>query len=450
LVLAFLFHAQSSVMSCINTDISGIGVRTATYAQNLLSFLPAVVALVDGDVDENEKDYLEAQSTTILLSAFALLFSAIIQARTQGLDSHHASIVLNLSWMNNTNTFIYMLLLLHRNASINPPAKWRWRNIVAAMFNPGEHIFYRSPTAPRPGTIRRTTRLLIQWGDPVILIGTLHLSLMGALGVWLWIDPGQFGKSAELQCPPGSISLLTHVIPVASHSLRVLSLIIYSTVLVPGVNLIIPISLIFTPYFLYLFADKEKTLSLPLYAQELLAAARSSPVSRLGIGLITLFIINILFIVDTELSISRAEALQQDQDAIWTFGQTLALMLLLLSLWDIFDSLLQRKRKVEEKREAMNKMKVYQDTAEWEDVENWLTLIGGTRGAEIFGITIRCIYLSSSGHPSTLAPACLGAKPPRHRRVPDCPRRRSQGPGSVSRWIFEVTSLTSLQIIQET
>ncbi|KAJ7741878.1 hypothetical protein B0H16DRAFT_1247392, partial [Mycena metata] len=95
-------------------DISGIGVRSATYAQALLSFLPAFWALLDGHVDENELATLETQSTTILLSAFALLFSAIIQAQTQGLDSYHATIVLNLSWMNNTNTFIYMLLLLHR------------------------------------------------------------------------------------------------------------------------------------------------------------------------------------------------------------------------------------------------------------------------------------------------------------------------------------------------
>ncbi|KAJ6535758.1 hypothetical protein B0H19DRAFT_963762, partial [Mycena capillaripes] len=100
--------------NCVNTDISGIGVRTATYAQNLLSFLPAFWALLDGQVDENELATLETQSTTILLSAFALLFSSTIQARTQGLDSFHATIVLNLSWMNNTNTFIYMLLLLHR------------------------------------------------------------------------------------------------------------------------------------------------------------------------------------------------------------------------------------------------------------------------------------------------------------------------------------------------
>jgi hypothetical protein len=36
---------------CVNTDISGIGVRTATYAQNLLSFLLALWALYDGTVD---------------------------------------------------------------------------------------------------------------------------------------------------------------------------------------------------------------------------------------------------------------------------------------------------------------------------------------------------------------------------------------------------------------
>ncbi|KAJ7696251.1 hypothetical protein B0H17DRAFT_929602, partial [Mycena rosella] len=116
--------------NCINTDISGIGVRTATYAQNLLSFLPALWALVDGTVDDHEKESLETQSTTILLSAFALLFSAIIQARTQGLANYPATIVLNLSWMNNTNTFVYMLLLLHRNAWIDPPPKWGWRDVI--------------------------------------------------------------------------------------------------------------------------------------------------------------------------------------------------------------------------------------------------------------------------------------------------------------------------------
>jgi hypothetical protein len=90
-------------------DISGIGVRVAIYAQNLLSFVPAIWALWDGDVSDYELESIETQSTTILITAFAILISAMVQARTAGLTNFHATIVLDLSWMNNTNTFIYFL-----------------------------------------------------------------------------------------------------------------------------------------------------------------------------------------------------------------------------------------------------------------------------------------------------------------------------------------------------
>ncbi|KAJ7754026.1 hypothetical protein B0H16DRAFT_1690602 [Mycena metata] len=81
--------------SCIipNTDISGIGVRTATYAQNILSFVPAFLALLDKKVSNEELDSLRGQSTTILLSAFALLIAAFIQAQNHanGLDNYHTT-----------------------------------------------------------------------------------------------------------------------------------------------------------------------------------------------------------------------------------------------------------------------------------------------------------------------------------------------------------------------
>ncbi|KAJ7933159.1 hypothetical protein B0H13DRAFT_1592515, partial [Mycena leptocephala] len=102
--------------NCTHTDISGIGVRSATYAQNLLSFVPAAVALFnDGKISNSEREFIKDQSTNILLTAFGLLLSAIIQAKTaQGLDNYHLALVLNLSWLNNTNTFIYLALFLHR------------------------------------------------------------------------------------------------------------------------------------------------------------------------------------------------------------------------------------------------------------------------------------------------------------------------------------------------
>ncbi|KAJ7090620.1 hypothetical protein C8R44DRAFT_562448, partial [Mycena epipterygia] len=97
-------------------DISGIGVRVAIYAQNLLSFIPAVWALWDGKITDAELDSVETQSTTILITAFAILISAMVEARMVGLTNYHASIVLNLSWMNNTNTFIYFLLYVHHKS----------------------------------------------------------------------------------------------------------------------------------------------------------------------------------------------------------------------------------------------------------------------------------------------------------------------------------------------
>ncbi|KAJ7867790.1 hypothetical protein B0H13DRAFT_1529754, partial [Mycena leptocephala] len=97
-------------------DISGVGVRSATYAQNLLSFVPAAVALFnDGKISNSEREFIKDQSTNILFTAFGLLLSAIIQAKTvEGMDNYHLVLVLNLSWMNNTNLFVYLLLFLHR------------------------------------------------------------------------------------------------------------------------------------------------------------------------------------------------------------------------------------------------------------------------------------------------------------------------------------------------
>ncbi|KAH8823805.1 hypothetical protein DL96DRAFT_1713178 [Flagelloscypha sp. PMI_526] len=112
-------------LKCIppNPDISGVGVRTAIYVQNLLSFVPAIWAILDGKVDDFELESLDAQATTILITAFAILISAIVQVRTEGITIFHTMIILNLSWMNNTNTFIYFLLYGARRAS------WRTENV---------------------------------------------------------------------------------------------------------------------------------------------------------------------------------------------------------------------------------------------------------------------------------------------------------------------------------
>ncbi|KAJ7208214.1 hypothetical protein GGX14DRAFT_112754, partial [Mycena pura] len=158
--------------NCTNTDISGIGVRSATYAQNLLSFVPAAVALLnDGKISNSEREFIKDQSTNILLTAFGLLLSAIIQAKTdQGLDNYHLALVLNLSWLNNTNTFIYLVLFLHRKIWSLSPRDWSRGVFIRGLFclslkgttanksTPGDVEMADISPQQKPGTIDQSAQ----------------------------------------------------------------------------------------------------------------------------------------------------------------------------------------------------------------------------------------------------------------------------------------------------
>jgi hypothetical protein len=102
-----------------NPDVSGIGVRSAIYIQNLLCILSALWALWDGKVTAAELDYAEMQTTTNLILAFAILISAMVQASTLGLSNFHGNIVLMMSWMNNTNAFVYFILYIHHKTRLS-------------------------------------------------------------------------------------------------------------------------------------------------------------------------------------------------------------------------------------------------------------------------------------------------------------------------------------------
>ncbi|KAF9026138.1 hypothetical protein BDZ89DRAFT_953183 [Hymenopellis radicata] len=123
-----------------DSDISGIGVRVAVYVQNLLSFVPAIWALKDGTVTESELASVETQATTILITAFAILISAMVEAKTLGLNTFNANIVLDLSWMNNTNVFIYFILYIQHKSERkngNVASSWRaWIRHVRESFGP--------------------------------------------------------------------------------------------------------------------------------------------------------------------------------------------------------------------------------------------------------------------------------------------------------------------------
>lgn len=130
-----------------NPDISGIGVRTAIYAQNLLCFAPVVADLWDGEVTADEMEGIKDQSIGMLSIAFAILISAIIQAKATTSISlityFHAAIILDLSWMNNTSTFIWFLLYAHHRSKAggnNEIIPATWSDWTEALLSPVNHV----------------------------------------------------------------------------------------------------------------------------------------------------------------------------------------------------------------------------------------------------------------------------------------------------------------------
>lgn len=374
-----------------NPDVSGIGVRAAIYTQNFLSFVPAFYALSDGKVTIDELDSIEVQSSTILITALAILISAIVEGAKHKLSNIHAAIILNLSWMNNTNLFIYLLLYVHHTvANANPgddASKWqfwwkRLRNLTRQAHDRPTNAATDEQESSKGG------REWIGWFNWVLhqkkkshhndkeskspdmfvlLLGTIHLSLMACVGLWLWIDSSVFNSSSQRLCPaPPSLVLLGHAIPITSSGLRGFSIFMYSLVLAPLVNVFIPMALaiLFYTRFNQNYQNSPPTntffimiislfsLQSPLGNEKL----KNYQIFPISICLILLAAMNVLFVMDTEVTLQQNKPLQEDGESVWTFGQTLAILLLLIPLRDVLDSFIKhREGKVQSRIERAQK-----------------------------------------------------------------------------------------------
>ncbi|KAF7331288.1 Multiple ankyrin repeats single kh domain [Mycena kentingensis (nom. inval.)] len=381
-------------MACPNTDISGVGVRVATYLQNLLSFVPAFAAILDDHkISAVEAEFIESQSTNILITAFALLLSAIAQTRQAAgsLDNYHLALVLNLSWMNNTNCFVYLLVRLHRAGVVGSgvAAGAGWKGIVRRWKQRG--LF-----------------------DRPVLIGTLHLSLMGAVGLWLWADPRNFGNSPSCGGNP-TLSLFGTPISLMSARLRLASLVVYGLLALPVANVAIPASLLLIPRLIFsaarhtVFAGQiwdrlsyrtkyrlsdifgperrmRETFLEPLERETAAARARSVrenvSLTALVSALLLLLSLNVIFIIDTELAIRQNEPGQEGADQVWTLGQILPMLLVVLPLYSLctylWRTVLWRLRPHSDLAKAMTGLRHWQEGQDWLEVFRWGLIVQDT------------------------------------------------------------------------
>ncbi|KAG6861360.1 hypothetical protein C0995_001093 [Termitomyces sp. Mi166 len=305
----------------VNPDITGIGIRVLIYAQNLLSFVPAFYALQDRKVTPIELTQLETQSSTILITAFAILLSTVIQGLARNLTPYHAAVVLNHSWMNNTNLCVYFLLYFYRKVSIfreeNQRSNWS-----------ESYTITRTDEKRRALWVEELRRTLHQ---PVLWIGSAHLTLMATVGIWLWSGPANFGDSNTCSLST-SLFVLGGRVDFNAPGLRDWSIFIYSLLLTPVLNLLFPIAFFAVPFLLY--KQMVSNSSDPTFV--------IWPV-RVGLGV--LVTINIILLVATETAIVKNKPLLETGDNQWTFGQTLALLLLLLPSRDILEALYERRAK---------------------------------------------------------------------------------------------------------
>ncbi|KAG6844679.1 hypothetical protein H0H87_004719 [Tephrocybe sp. NHM501043] len=273
-------------MSCIpsNPDITGIGVRAAIYAQNFFALIPAARVLWDGKITHNEIDTIQEQSSTILVTAFALLFTTVIQAR--GATGLNVSDVL-------------------------------------------EH-----PNKGESQVLQKELNMVL--GNPVFWIGSLHLSVMGIIGVWLWSYPETFGHS-DPQCSIHMpVIFFGGRVALTSNGLKYWSIIVYGVLLLmPGLNMILPSTLIVLPIRLIRRLKYETT--------------RWRTITSVTPGFTVLIIINIFFLANTEVAIRGNQSLLGETVNRWSFGQILALMLLLVPAWSFVGILLERRDSREKK-----------------------------------------------------------------------------------------------------
>ncbi|KAJ3548143.1 hypothetical protein NMY22_g1374 [Coprinellus aureogranulatus] len=369
-----------------NPDVAGIGVRGSIYAQVLLGFLPAIAALLNFHISDYEMESLETQAMTNLILAFAILISCGVQALTSILSNYHAYIILSMSWMNNTNAFIYFLLYVHYKANLKEgpartPVKPEWGAWVTHVKSQIQAFFHMVDLTPRqaPGedggepkgchdTEGKKSSAKILFGRITLFMGSIHLTVMAALGIWLWSNPKSFGRS-EANCATNSVSLaiLGAHVPFASSMLRIISLVLYALFLLPGLNLVLPV-ILYLGFFIWHHKRYIMVQGTPPTTQpdagaphrrppqhhltgllcEIFAKCVQSSIFPVCVGLLILLGVNIVFVVDIELTLRRNKELQAAGETEWGFGQVLAVLLLVMPLRDLIEMILARRQRRQE------------------------------------------------------------------------------------------------------
>ncbi|KAH6907557.1 hypothetical protein BKA70DRAFT_1283377 [Coprinopsis sp. MPI-PUGE-AT-0042] len=418
-----------SSLQCIdpNSDIAGVGVRAAIYLQATLTLIQPILAILDGHISEDELDNLHPLYIGILLPGCALLLSAAIHAGKYGVSAYHSTIVLYLSWINNTSALIFFqfaliaqlklekerdirrmvggmltllleaareddapLELIQRQAArmriairtlkngeakepsfkVGEGSREIFENVFQSLFTlaKGEiddewkenvRLMKKRIEDPRLGKplgihVKRGRWLVIekyaQWiragavvdlieRDPVMaFLSSGHLTVVSCFGVWFWFTLNLSGQCEQKT----KLSLFTNI-PITSQPLRITSIIIYIIGLIPVINIFVWGALQLLVVYIISAIQQLFWKSATRHKQQTLKdrlASVDQPILPWFIGIT--FVMQVYFIVATEVTINVNEPLLKKDEASlnderqWTFGQTLAVALIVLPLLQVW------------------------------------------------------------------------------------------------------------------
>ncbi|KZT59663.1 hypothetical protein CALCODRAFT_182395 [Calocera cornea HHB12733] len=359
-----------------NPDIAGIGVRVSIYIQALLAIIPAAVALyqygmthttvknfgVNGEADaireyhhqtelwrrdpqaakQHLRDLYESASKqdravvrgawlAVQVTGAALLISAFIQVKLYGLDLYHALIVINLSWISHMTALGLALTELF-------------------LADPVDFFF---------GWGQKSLKQLL----PYILC-SLHLTATAAFGLWVFSNIDDFGGNAGCNSDI-HYWVFGHQVSATNPHFRKAGLVISGLAICPNINLqleilfsgLVGFLLSLPGLIIHIVVVIILVVILLLVTKLCLSQAQKdkltkflgdlgihNPMRRVYGQAMPYALMIMLFIIATEELIVVNRELVSDGENDWTFGQTLAMFVLLPVILDVISKLRRASR----------------------------------------------------------------------------------------------------------
>lgn len=298
--------------------------RDPTEARRLLR--DAYEAFEDEDEDEERGD-LGQSWVPNQVTGVVLLVAAVIQAKVYNLSLYHALIVINLSWLSHLTA---LGLTLTSNL----------------MTSPTDFIFgwKRGPSQFTP-----------------YLICSLHLTATAAFSIWVFSNLDTFGDLSGDGCNSGiHYWVFGHQVSATADGFRRAGLVISGVAICPLINLSLEtaffgiVNFVFQLPSLCLFIVLVAILCLALFSfvtccipterrGRFIDSFRGLPSHYLvrrvyGQAMPYIFVI-IIFVIATEELIVINRDLVSEGEGEWTFGQTLAMFVLLPVVLDVWSKL---------------------------------------------------------------------------------------------------------------